>query len=318
MNFSTKVPVQKSNFPINYSSKIVLLGSCFTENMGEKFKYFKFQTMINPFGIIFNPVSVAKIIERSIQKKYFTEKDVFFHNELWHSFDVHSECSNPDKKAFLFAVNKIIDEVHDQLICTTHLFITLGTSWVYSDKISKKVVANCHKVPQNQFDKELLSVNSIHKAIQNILDLIGRVNPNCAVVFTVSPVRHLKDGFVENQLSKAQLITALHSVLANSKPKSHYFPSYEIMMDELRDYRYYTEDMLHPTQVAIDYIWEKFSEVTISESALKIMEDVQTVQRGLSHRPFNSDTKAHNDFLNSLQLKIAQLEALPFGIVFQD
>lgn len=318
MNFSTKVPVQNSNFPINYSSKIVLLGSCFTENMGEKFKYFKFQTMVNPFGIIFNPVSVAKIIERSIQKKYFTEKDVFFHNELWHSFDVHSECSNPDKEAFLFAVNKLIDEVHEQLICSTHLFITLGTSWVYSDKISKSVVANCHKVSQNQFDKELLSVNSIHKAIQDILDLIGSVNPNCAVVFTVSPVRHLKDGFVQNQLSKAQLISALHSVLANSPPKINYFPSYEIMMDELRDYRYYSEDMLHPSQVAIDYIWEKFSEVTISESALKIMEDVQAVQRGLSHRPFNSDAKAHHDFLNGLQLKIAQLEALPFGIVFQD
>lgn len=318
MNFSTKVPVQNSNFPINYSSKIVLLGSCFSENMGEKFKYFKFQTMVNPFGIIFNPVSVAKIIERSIQKKYFTEKDVFFHNELWHSFDVHSECSNPDKEAFLFAVNKLIDEVHEQLICSTHLFITLGTSWVYSDKISKSVVANCHKVSQNQFDKELLSVNSIHKAIQDILDLIGSVNPNCAVVFTVSPVRHLKDGFVQNQLSKAQLISALHSVLANSPPKINYFPSYEIMMDELRDYRYYSEDMLHPSQVAIDYIWEKFSEVTISESALKIMEDVQAVQRGLSHRPFNSDAKAHHDFLNGLQLKIAQLEALPFGIVFQD
>lgn len=318
MNFSTKVPVHNSNFPINYSSKIVLLGSCFSENMGEKFKYFKFQTMVNPFGIIFNPVSVAKIIERSIQKKYFTEKDVFFHNELWHSFDVHSECSNPDKEAFLFAVNKLIDEVHEQLICSTHLFITLGTSWVYSDKISKSVVANCHKVSQNQFDKELLSVNSIHKAIQDILDLIGSVNPNCAVVFTVSPVRHLKDGFVQNQLSKAQLISALHSVLANSPPKINYFPSYEIMMDELRDYRYYSEDMLHPSQVAIDYIWEKFSEVTISESALKIMEDVQAVQRGLSHRPFNSDAKAHHDFLNGLQLKIAQLEALPFGIVFQD
>lgn len=316
MNFSTKVSLQKSNFPINYSSKIVLLGSCFTENMGEKFRYFKFETIVNPFGIIFNPVSVAKIIERSIKKNYFTEKDIFFHNELWQSFEVHSECSNPDKAIFLKSVNEVIDTTHHQLLGATHLFITLGTSWVYRDKFSKKVVASCHKVSQNQFDKELLSANTIKKALQQTLDLLGVVNPHCAVVFTVSPVRHLKDGFVENQLSKSQLISSLHSVLVHSQPRINYFPAYEIMMDELRDYRFYAEDMLHPSQIAIDYMWEKFSEVTISESAIKIMEEVLTVQRGLSHRPFNSNTKAHQDFLDSLQLKIAQLEALPYGIIF--
>ena len=270
MQFTTKIPIQKSNFPIDYDSKIMLLGSCFAENMGEKFEYFKFQTIVNPFGIIFNPVSLEKLIRRSIEKRKFTENDIFFHNDLWHCFEVHSELSNSDKDVFLESLNDLISSTNKKLSDSTHIIITLGTSWVYrlrqAQSDSDGVVANCHKVPQKEFTKELLSIQQIEESIESIISLVHSVNPNCKFIFTVSPVRHIKDGFIENTLSKAHLISAIHKIINHHPLPNIYFPAYEIMMDELRDYRFYTEDMLHPNQIAIDYIWIKFFENYIEET----------------------------------------------------
>ena len=266
MQFTTKIPIQKSSFPIDYDSKILLLGSCFAENMGEKFDYFKFQTTINPFGIIFNPVSLEKLIRRSVEKRKFTENDIFFHNDLWHCFEVHSELSNSDKDVFLESLNDLIRSTNKQLSDSTHIIITLGTSWVYRNIESNEIVANCHKVPQKQFTKELLSIHQTEESLQSIISLIHSVNPNCNFIFTVSPVRHIKDGFTENTLSKAHLIAAIHKTIDHHPSPITYFPSYEIMMDELRDYRFYGEDMLHPNQTAIDYIWIQFFQNYISES----------------------------------------------------
>jgi len=313
MNFTTKIPISKSNFQIDYASKIVPLGSCFALNMAEKFDYFKFQNTCNPFGILFHPLAIEKIIFKAINLDFFTVGDIFFHNECWHCFDIHSDLSNVNKEEFLQTVNELIKVTNKQITEASHIIITFGTSWVYRNKRSKNVVANCHKVPQNQFDKEILSVATIEKSIQNTIDLIGKVNPNCQLIFTVSPVRHIKDGFVENQRSKANIISALHSVLEVSNSKQKYFPSYEIMMDELRDYRFYSEDMLHPTQVAIDYIWERFCEATISENAFLTMEAVETIQKGLSHRPFNPNSESHLKFINQLESKISKLKSeFPF------
>ncbi|MGL2963154.1 GSCFA domain-containing protein [Flavobacterium sp. RSB2_4_14] len=308
MQFNTKVPLTQSKTPINYQSKIVSLGSCFAENMGEKLEYFKFQNAVNPFGIIFNPVSIEKLMERVVHQKRFTEKDIFFHNELWHCYEVHSELSNPDKEILLNNLNQILEATHHQVTQSTHVIITYGTSWVYRLKSSQEIVANCHKVPQNLFDKEILSVETIQKSIQNTIDLIQKVNPNCHFIFTVSPVRHIKDGFPENQQSKAHLITAIHNSQLATR-NSNYFPSYEIMMDELRDYRFYATDMLHPNQVAIDYIWERFSESSISEESHPIMKEVETIQKGLAHRPFNPETDSHKQFRKSLNDKIIKLQA---------
>lgn len=312
MNFTTKIPISKSNFPIDYSSRIVSLGSCFAENMGEKFDFFKFQNTTNPFGIIFNPISIEKIIYRAINLNYFTEDDLFFHNELWHCYEVHSDLSNDNKEVFLLNLNQILKETNQKLTSATHIIITYGTSWVYKLKLSGAIVANCHKVPQNQFDKEILSVEEIEKSIQNILDLIQKVNPNCNVIFTISPVRHLKDGFVENQRSKAHLTTALHTSIFHL-PTSMYFPSFEIQMDELRDYRFYAQDMLHPNAIAIDYIWERFCESTIAEEANPIMQEVASIQKGMAHRPFHPQSISHTKFLQNLSKKAAQLKAqFPF------
>lgn len=310
MNFTTKVPILKYQNPMDYNSKIISLGSCFAENMGAKFDYFKFQNETNPFGIIFNPVSIEKLIERIVNKIKFTEKDIFFHNDFWHCYEVHSEFSNANKEDFLSELNLIIQKSNNLIIQSTHFIITYGTSWVYRNKTSNEIVANCHKVPQNQFKKEILSVETIEKSIQNSINLIKKVNPNCNFIFTISPVRHIKDGFVENQLSKAHLITAIH----NSELATHnYFPSYEIMMDELRDYRFFADDMLHPSQTAIDYIWIKFFENYVSETEFSTMNQICSIQKSLLHKPFNPDSESHQKFLKNLQQKITNLQKqLPF------
>lgn len=315
MQFRTQIPISKSNSPIDYNSKILSLGSCFAENMAEKFDYFKFQNETNPFGIIFNSVSIEKLFERICKEQWFEEKDVFFHNERWHSFDVHSDLSNADRQELLETLNKGILETNKQLKEATHIIITFGTSWIYRNLEKDEVVANCHKIPQKQFSKELLSIEVIQKSIQNTIEAIQVLNPNINFIFTISPVRHIKDGFVENQLSKSHLFTALHQVLKthNSKLIAHnYFPSYEIMMDELRDYRFYNEDMLHPNQIAIDYIWKLFSENYISQESLTTMQEVDEIQKSLRHRSFNPESEQHQKFLAKLQQKINQLgEKLP-------
>lgn len=308
MQFTTKIPVQKSSFPIDYDSKIMLLGSCFAENMGKKFDYFKFQATTNPFGIIFNAVSLERLIRRAVENRTFTENDIFFHNDLWHCYEVHSELSNSDKDAFLESLNNIIRSTNKQLNDSTHIIITLGTSWVYRNIESNEIVANCHKVPQKQFMKELLSIEQTEKSLQNIVSLIHSVNPNCNFVFTVSPVRHIKDGFAENTLSKAHLIAAIHKTMIHHPSPITYFPAFEIMIDELRDYRFYAEDMLHPNQTAIDYIWIQFFENYISESVFGLMNEICSIQKGLQHRPFNPNTENHQKFLNQLDLKIKAIK----------
>ena len=317
MQFSTQIPISKSNRLIDYNSKIMSLGSCFADAMGEKFDYFKFQISTNPFGIIFNPVSIENMILRVVNQQKFTEADIFFHNDLWHCFEAHSELSHSEKEIFLENLNQLLETTHNQLAKSTHLIITYGTSWVYRNKATNNIVANCHKVPQNQFDKEILSVATIEKSIQNTIELVQKVNPNCAFIFTVSPVRHIKDGFTENQRSKAHLITAIHNIinyhtsfseLAKQLSTINYFPSYEIMMDELRDYRFYAEDMLHPSQTAIDYIWIRFFENYISEENFATMQEVCDIQKAIAHRPFSPDSDNHHQFLQNLQRKIDKLQ----------
>jgi len=311
MQFRTQIPISKTNTPIDYNSKIISIGSCFAENMAEKFDYFKFQSETNPFGIIFNPVSIETVIKRVVQQEFYTEKDVFFYNERWHSYEVHSDLSNSDRQELLETLNKALSETYKQLTAATHIIITYGTSWVYRNLESDQIVANCHKVPQKQFSKELLSVDAIQKSIQNTIELIHTLNPEINFIFTISPVRHIKDGFVENQLSKSHLFTAVHAVLKHHNLQliaHNYFPSYEIMIDELRDYRFYSEDMLHPNQVAIDYIWNRFSENYIAENSVATMQEISEIQKSLRHRSFNPESEQHQKFLAKLRQKMNLLE----------
>jgi hypothetical protein len=238
MQFSLKVPLVPSLNPLDYESKVLLLGSCFSENIGSKFTYFKFQTTINPFGIIFNAASLELLIKRCLNKDYFTEQDVFFHQDLWHCFEVHSDLSHPDQNKLLTVLNNKLDELNQQIKELTHIFITFGTSWVYRHRETQQIVANCHKVPQKVFEKELLSVDQNRVSIQNLISFFYALNPKLRIVFTISPVRHIKDGFFENQVSKGHLFAALHQICSEVGAKVDYFPSYEIVQDELRDYRF--------------------------------------------------------------------------------
>ena len=294
---------------IDYHSSILLLGSCFVENIGSKLEYFKFQNLQNPFGILFHPLAIESLITNAINEKVYTESDIFFHNEQWHCYEAHSKLSNPSKDELLNHLNEQIKSTNLQIHQSTHVIITIGTAWVYRYIETDTVVVNCHKVPQKKFSKELLSVDEISESLQSVIALIRSVNSNAKVLFTVSPVRHLKDGFVENTQSKSHLFSAIHSVLSPLEQSRghHYFPSYEIMMDELRDYRFYADDMIHPNQTAINYIWGKFQDVWISKDAFETMETINTIQKGMLHKPFNVNSDAHQQFLLNLEEKRTQL-----------
>ncbi|WP_405412974.1 GSCFA domain-containing protein [Maribacter sp. Asnod1-A12] len=313
MNLLTQIPLSKSESPIDYSSQLLLLGSCFSENIGAKLEYFKFQGLQNPFGILFHPLAIEKLIQKSVHQELVTEKDVFNKNEQWHSFDAHSCLSNPSKEKIIDDLNEAVQNTTTQLKKASHIIITLGTTWVYRNSASEKVVANCHKVPQANFTKELLNVDDVKESLERTIEMVRSVNPAAQFIFTVSPVRHLKDGFLENQLSKAHLIAAVHKVLNDG---ISYFPSYEIMMDELRDYRFYAKDMIHPNEVAIDYIWEKFCEVCIASNVYPTMKKIEKIQRGILHKPFNEKSEQHQKFLVKLNMLKSEIHKEYPDLVF--
>lgn len=313
MQLQTIVPIKPLKNSIDYQSKIVSTGSCFAVNIAQRFQQFQFQNSVNPFGILFHPVAIANLIGFAIENKTFTEEDVFLHNEIWSCFDAHSDLNELEQEDIINNLNIRLQTFKQNISEASHFILTFGTAWVYRDKISDQIVANCHKVPQKQFTKELLSVESCQEAMENIEKGIRKLNPNAQIIYTISPVRHIKDGFVENQRSKSHLIAALQSHLEKNETLNDYFPSYEILMDELRDYRFYAKDLIHPNEIAVDYIWERFVMNCINPEALPTMKMVDEVQKGLAHRPFNLYSDQHQQFLDKLAQKLdVLLEQYPF------
>ena len=312
MKLQTKIPLKRATRnQIDYQSNLLLLGSCFSENIGDKLRYFKFQSTQNPFGILFHPKAIENLITNAINKKAYSSDDLMYQNEVWHSFDAHSSLSSANESVLLSKINSAISLTSKKLEEASHILITLGTSWVYRFIETDTIVANCHKIPQKKFLKELLTVAEITESLEAIIVLLKSVNKNVSITFTVSPVRHLKDGFIENTQSKSHLIAAIHTLV--NKQDVSYFPSYEIMMDELRDYRFYAEDMIHPNKTAINYIWRKFIDTWFSEETKSIMKEIDEIQKGLLHRPFHEDSKLHQQFLLKLEQKKSSLqERLPF------
>lgn len=306
MKLQTKIPLQKQpKNQIDYHSKMVLLGSCFSENIGNKLNYYKFQSFQNPFGVLFHPKAIENLIVNAINEKVYTEKDVFLNNEVWSSFEANSSLSALYKKELLTNLNSAIKNTHQQLKEATHI-ITLGTSWGYRFVETDTIVANCHKIPQKKFLKEIFSIDEVAESLATIITLIKSVNENATIVFTISPVRHLKDGFIENTQSKSHLIAAVHQF--TKAPDVFYFPSYEIMMDELRDYRFYKEDLIHPTKMAVDCIWEKFIDAWISEKTKDTMQSIAGIQKGMEHKPFHKNSVQYQQFLKNLEEKKATIQ----------
>jgi hypothetical protein len=314
MKFRTEINPKPSNHKIDYASSVLLFGSCFSNHIGAKLNYYKFKVFSNPFGVIFQPKAIEKLPLQCVNESVFTDENLLYHNERWHCLDTHSDVSFGDKSAMIQHLNHLVSTTHQQVKNASHLIITLGTAWVYRYLKTKKYVANCHKIPQKEFKKELLSISHISESLQSIINSIQKINPSCHVIFTVSPVRHIKDGMVENSLSKAHLISAVHSVVRKNE-NTRYFPSYELLLDDLRDYRFFKEDLIHPNAMAVDYIWNKFMESDINPSCKIPMKLVEEVQKGLNHQPFNEESEGHQKFLKSLENKKDRLKA-EFDILF--
>ena len=299
-------PVPQKN-TITYNSKIVLFGSCFVENIGQKLEYYKLQTSINPFGISYHPEAMLNIIKRISEQKSFTESDLFFHNEQWHCFEVHSKLSNSNRNVVLKNLNQLLLQTKKELLEATHIVLTFGTAWGYS--IENKTVANCHKIPQNEFEKVLTDAETLHNCFNEIFQVLKKDDPQLQIITTISPVRHIKDGIIENNQSKSHLLTALHKIIANLNFVA-YYPAYEIVIDCLREYRFYKEDLVHPNQTAIDFIWQHFIATYLYEPKTKaILNKVAEIQKGLQHKPFNEQSEAHQKFVLSLREKIETLKA---------
>ena len=304
MKLKTEIPIKKEENVITYESNSILIGSCFSDHIGKQLNYYKFNTIVNPNGILFNPVSIENVIKEAVHKKQYSEDDLIHFDGLWHSFNHHSKFSSPTTE--LTKKNDNVIEFYEKLKTATHIFITLGTAWVYKYLKTNTVVGNCHKIPRREFKKELLSVDEIEKSLTSMLELVQTVNATAFVIFTVSPVRHLKNGFTENQLSKSHLLTAIHHVLnGNNVANAAYFPSYEIMMDDLRDYRFYMDDMVHPNQLAIHYIWDKFTNAFMSDNTIKIMSEVNQLQKDLAHRPIHPQSDNHQKFIKSTEKRVS-------------
>ena len=313
MKLTTPIKLSKQNPPINYSSKVLLLGSCFAQNMGAKLEYYKFQQCTNPFGILFHPVAIEKLIARAVNQNWFTSKDVFLQNEQWHCFLAHSKLSNTSKEDLISALNSALEKLRFSLLEASHVVFTFGTAWVYRHLENDTIVANCHKVPQKKFVKQLLSPDDVSDVLLGIETKLRTINPTCSIINTVSPVRHIKDGLIENSRSKAHLIAGVQEIVSPDK-FNYYFPSYEIMMDELRDYRYYKEDLIHPNQTAIAIIWNAFTGSWICPETAALQKKIATVQSGILHTPFNENSKAHIHFKKDLEVQISQVQkALPWA-----
>lgn len=308
MNFSTVVPISYTGKKITYEDKILCLGSCFAVTIGEKFKTYQFQQTINPFGILFHPKAIEKIVEYAVQGYEFTASDVFEHQEIWSSFVAHSDLNELEQEDIVTKLNVKLFDLQTALRESSFITLTFGTAWVYALKETGELVANCHKVPNAQFEKRLLTYEEVVGSYKHCIELIRTVNSEAHILCSISPVRHIKDGFVENQRSKSILFAALHDAIVERKDaKVSYMPIYEIVMDELRDYRFYAADLIHPNAIAIQYIWERFVAHYIDESMYGVMKKVDEVQKGLNHRPFNPTAEQHMKFLDSLIEKIDDL-----------
>jgi len=316
MNFHLEFSPKPFNTKIVHQDNLFLIGSCFTENIGSKFKLNKFSVLENPNGILFNPISIAKSITSYIENKTFKQEDLFYENELWNSWEHHTRFSDVDLDVCLNRINASQQQAHQFLKTADWVFITLGSAFVYELE-NKSVVANCHKVPTDKFKKKLLSVEDVLAVLDNVTHRIFMHNPTVKIMFTISPVRHLRDGFVENNRSKAVLIQAVHH-LVNKFSKLFYFPAYELVIDDLRDYRFYAEDLVHPNYAATNYVWDKLVDCCIDENTIQLMKQLNEINAAVNHKSFNPTTEAHQKFIDTTLSKINTIKKIHSHINFSN
>ncbi len=308
MQLSTPVVIPSYANKFSYQQPLVLLGSCFAEHIGEKLADHKFTICQNPTGICYNPATIVQSLMRVLRQQHFSEDELFEAGGKWHSYAHHGRFSQADAPSTLATINGELAEAYCHLQKASHLILSLGTAWVFEEIESGKIVNNCHKQPASLFRRYRLSTEQMVQELEAVLKLLWELNPSVEVVFTVSPVRHLKDGAHHNQLSKASLLLAV-DCLRKQHPQIQYFPSYELVLDELRDYRYYAKDMAHINELGIEYIWEKLTHSLIEPHLIKeAFPRIQKVRTALQHRPFNAEADEYQQFLQKLLQQIAALE----------
>lgn len=303
MEFRTKTDITEPKIKISHKSHIIMMGSCFIQNIGKFLIDNKFEVNLNPFGILYNPLSISQSLRILIDQKQFSAEDLFEYNGLYHSFWHHGSFSNADKDECLKNINLGLRKAAHDLRHAHTLFITFGTAYVFESKQQNRVVSNCHKLPANLFSRYRLETDAIVRDWVQLIKELREINPLLQIIFTVSPIRHLKDGAHDNQLSKSTLLLSIDKIIRETS-NINYFPSYEIVLDELRDYRFYDEDMVHPSSVAIKYIWEQFSETYLTEETQPIIEEWKKLRMALNHRPINKDSEEYKHFLRQTLLKL--------------
>ena len=318
MNFFSHIEMPKSLIDISYHDLNMIFGSCFAENIGNKFIENKFQVNLNPFGIIYNPESISMSIKRLIDNKEFDGNELFCHEELFHSFDHHSSFSDFSKDTCLQKINERFILSVGYLQKTSRLFVTFGTAYVYRLKETGRVVGNCHKLPAKLFVRERLSIEQIVRNWEALLTMLFEMNKELVLIFTVSPVRYWQDGIHENQLSKSTLLLAIEQLKLRFPDRIEYFPAYELMLDESRDYRFYNEDLFHPSDIAIQYIWERLTDTYMSDRTRNLMKEINQVKKRLNHRPANPQNSTYKRFVSQTLLKMEQINTKMPYICFQN
>jgi hypothetical protein len=302
MEFRKELQIKKMEQLIAHQDPILLMGSCFSEHIGARLKEAKFDVLENPHGILFNPISIARSIDRYLSCSFYQADDLFQFDECWLSWDHHSRFGAITPEGALKKMNDAVADAHDFLKKTEWVILTLGSAFIYELKASRQPVANCHRVPASTFHHRLLGLEEVLTALDNTIHKIRYQKKDTKFIFTVSPVRHLREGMIENNRSKAVLLQAVHHMVEKFSG-IYYFPAYELVVDDLRDYRFYAEDMVHPNYQATEYVWEKMMQSCLDETAQTIVQQLKKIQIAVKHRPFHPWKSSHQQFLKS------QLEA---------
>ncbi|WP_142687769.1 GSCFA domain-containing protein [Chitinophaga polysaccharea] len=306
MQFHLSFPVTPLPAPIRYDHELLLMGSCFAEEIGGKLQEHRFNTLVNPHGILYNPLSITQALTTYLDGKVYTREDLFMHNDLWNSWDHHSRFSALTPEATLENIHRAQAAATKAIESADWLIITLGSAHAYILKENNRLVGNCHKVPAGNFYKRMLTVDEVVTALDNVMHRLFFRNRKINILFTVSPVRYIRDGVVENNLSKAILLQAVHH-LVNKFNRLFYFPAYELVIDDLRDYRFYKEDMVHPNELAVNYVWEQVIKAAIGAASQELLHSIAEINRAANHRPFNPESPQHRQFLNHYAAKVQQL-----------
>ena len=307
MKWRTELTIPQGHPKIGYDGFVFLVGSCFASHLSRKLGYFQLPHLGNPFGVLYHPAPMENLLSRAAEGRPFGEGELFENEGLWRSLETHSQGARPDREETLQALNAALEATRGALGRATHVVLTLGTAYAFRHRETGRLVANCHKLPSSHFARELSPVGELTDSLGRILEVLRALQPGLTVLLTVSPVRHIRDGLVENQRSKAHLLAAAHHLV--DRGLAGYFPAYELMMDELRDYRFYEADLLHPNAQAVDFIWERFAEAWVAGEAGPVMERVGEVRRQMEHRPLQADSPAYREFRRSLEEKARALMA---------